>query len=448
METLIKAILANYVPTAIVVCLIGGVLAIAISGVIRNSGRHDDVARANFILQTVVVGFIMLFLSGAFVFAIHRIYVSPLYSNVQQNIQDKLPKDEDINNTNLLGSQVQSIPNTIQDPKCLLVVVDTIDCVKKTINDIIGTIIAKMVRGMGYVVGKAIEVFNFNFLFQLPSDVFNMDPSLPADKLQRAINFNNLIQLSEIIGLAFVYLLIVTHYFKSILFSLDSDYSSDFVGDIGKMVLGFAAVFSAKFVAQAIINTASAFAAFLFNTPLANGLTIALQALITDNLWLQFGGFGIALIGLALFVLIYIILFGFVVFKNAKRYFILLLMILLAPIFTPMLFFDMTRNMGLTFWNKFITTSFSLIFDLLILLMIFVFLSSGGFSLSNLLLMLIGMAVVADSNNLISQIAQASEVTGFRSVVRNGIKSGTSTYFNLKRMMYKPPPMPPITPSK
>lgn len=443
MDTLINAILTNYVPTAIAICLIGGIFAIGIAGIIRNSGKHDDVARANYILQTVIVGFIMLFLSGAFVFAIHKVYVSPLYANVQQSIQGKLPKDSDINNTNLLSSQVQSIPNPIIDPKCLLVVVDTIDCVKKTVNDIIGGFIAKFVRGVGYVVGKAVEVFNFNFLFQLPAEVFNMDPSLPADKLQRAINFNNLIQLSEIIGLAFVYLLIVTHYFKSIIFSLDSDYSSDFAGDIGKMLLGFAAVFSAKFVAQAIINTGQAFATFLFNTPLANGLTVALQALITDDLWLQFGGFGIALIGLALFVIIYIILFGFIVFKNAKRYFILLLMILLAPIFTPMLFFDMTRNMGLTFWNKFITTSFSLIFDLLILLMIFVFLSSGGFSLGNLLLMLIGMAVVADSNNLISQIAQASEVTGFRSVVRNGIKSGTGAYFNLKRMLYKPPMMPP-----
>ncbi len=437
METLISAILTNYVPTVIVTCLIGGILAIAIAGIIRNSGRHDDIARSNAVVQTVIVGFIMLFLSGAFVFAIHRVYVSNLYASVQQSIQDKLPKNEDINNTNLLQSQVQSVPS-IQDPKCLLVVVDTIDCVKKTINDMIGSMIAKMVRGLGYVVGKAIEVFNFNFLFQLPADVFNIDPSLPADKLQRAVNFNNLIRLSEIIGLAFVYLLIVTHYFKSILFSLDNDYSSDFTGDIGKMLLGFSAVFSARFVAEAIINTAQAFATFLFNTPLANGLTTALQALITDGLWNPFTGFTIGLVGLALFVIVYIILFGFIVFKNAKRYFILLLMILLAPIFTPMLFFDMTRNMGLTFWNKFITTSFSLIFDLLILLMIFVFLSSGGFSLSNLILMLIGMAVVADSNNLIMQIAQASEVTGFRSVVRNGIKSGTSTYFNLKRMFTKP----------
>ncbi len=443
METLISAVLTNYVPTIILICLIGGIFAIALAGIIRNSGKHDDVARSNYIIQTVVVGFIMLFLSGAFVFAIHRIYVSSLYANVQQSISDRLPKNEDINNTNLLGSQVQSIPSTIQDPKCLLVVVDTIDCVKKTINDIIGTIIAKFVRGLGYVAGKAVEVFSFNFLFNLPADVFNMDPSLPADRLQRAVNFNNLIQLSEIIGFAFVYLLIVTHYFKSIVFSLDNDYSSDFAGDIGKMLLGFFAVFSAKFVAQAVINTAQAFATFLFNTPLANGLTVALQALITDNLWLQFGGFSIALIGLALFVLIYIILFGFVVFKNAKRYFILLLMILLAPIFTPMLFFDMTRNMGLTFWNKFITTSFSLIFDLLILLMIFVFLSSGGFSLGNLLLMLIGMAVVADSNNLISQIAQASEVTGFRSVVRNGLKAAPGAYFSVKSMFRRPPMMPP-----
>lgn len=187
-------------------------------------------------------------------------------------------------------------------------------------------------------------------------------------------------------------------------------------------------------MAEAVLKTAQAFASFLFNTPLANGLIIALKALITDNLWSSFGGFTISLVGLAIFVLVYIILFGFIVFKNAKRYFILLAMILLAPIFTPMLFFDMTRTMGLTFWNKFIVTSFSLMFDLLILLMVFVFLSSGGFSLGNLLLMLIGMAVVADSNNLIQQIALAAEVAGFRSVIRRGFKSGSGTILRLKRL--------------
>ena len=443
METLINAVLVNYVPALIVASLLCGIFVMAIAGIIRNSGSHEDIARSNNIIRTVIVGLIMLFLSGAFVFAIHRIYVSKVYANVQQSIQSKLPNTGDINNTDLLATQMNSFPSVLQDANCISIAVDTIDCVKKTINDIIGVVVAKLVRGFGYVVQQIVQAFNFNFLFNLPADVFNMDPSLPADRLQRAINFNNLLQLSEIIGLAFVYLLIVTHYFKSILFSLDNDYSSDFTGDIGKMLLGFAAVFSAKFIAEAIINTAQAFATFLFNTPLANGLTTALQALITDSLWSPFTGFSIGFVGLALFVLIYVILFGFVVFKNAKRYFILLLMILLAPIFTPMLFFDMTRTMGMTFWNKFIVTSFSLIFDLLILLMIFVFLSSGGFSLSNLLLMLIGMAVVADSNNLITQIAMVSEVSGFRSVVRNGLKSAPSAYFGIKRLFYKPPMMPP-----
>ena len=434
MDNLINVVVSNYVPTVIIISLVIGTFVIAIAGIIRNSGRHDDVARSNFIIQTVIVGFIMLFLSGILVFSFHEVYMSHFYGNLQQTISDKLPKDEDIKNTDLLATEVKDTQSSIQDPKCILVVVDTVECVKKTINDVIGVIIAKVVRGLGFVVVKVTEKLNFNFLFNLPVDVFNADPSLSADKLQRAINFDSLLKLSEVIGLAWVYLLVVSHYFKSILFSLDSDYSSDFVGDIGKMVLGFASVFLARYIAEAVLQTAQSFASFLFNTPLANGLTIALKSLITDALWSSFGGFSIALVGLAIFVLIYTILFGFVVFKNAKRYFILLLMVLLAPIFTPMLFFDMTRNMGMIFWNKFIMTSFSLMFDLIILLMVFVFLSSGGFSLGNLLLMLIGMAVVADSNNLIAQISLASEVSGFKSVVRNGVRSGANNIMSLRKV--------------
>jgi hypothetical protein len=109
-------------------------------------------------------------------------------------------------------------------------------------------------------------------------------------------------------------------------------------------------------------------------------------------------------------------------------------MILLAPIFTPLLFFDMTRNMCTIFWTKFFTTSFGLMFDLLILSMIFIFLGSGGMSLGNLLLILVGMAVVADSNNLIQQIANASEVAGFHSVVRSSINSGSNLYYRLRRL--------------
>jgi len=109
-------------------------------------------------------------------------------------------------------------------------------------------------------------------------------------------------------------------------------------------------------------------------------------------------------------------------------------MVLLAPIFTPMLFFSETQNMGVIFWHKFFVTSFSLIFDLFILLLVFVFLSSGGFSLSNLILMLVGMAIVADSNNLLQQIANAAEVSGFRSVVRKSVGSGANLYYRLKRL--------------
>lgn len=432
MNDLINIVLSNYIPTIIICSFIVGIFAIAIAGIIRNSGRHDDIAQSNTIIQTVIVGFVMLFVSGAFVFAFHQTYVSKVYSGVRIDIENKLPDSGEVSNTELLSNEIKDSSANVNDPKCILVVVDTVDCVKKTINDIIGTIIEKVVRGIGSVISKIVEKFNFNFLFHLPAELFDSSDNLPADKLQRIINFNSLIRVSEILGLAWVYILIVTHYFKSIILSLDNDYGDDFLGDIGKMLLGFAGVFLARYIAEAVIITAESFATFLFNSPLANGLTIALKALITDALWSTFSGFSIALVGLAVFVLIYIILFGFVVFRNAKRYFILLLMILLAPIFTPMLFFDMTRTMGTIFWQKFIVTSFSLLFDLLILLIMFVFLSAGGITLSNLLLLLIGMAIIADSNNLLQQIANSAEVAGFRSVVRKGVSSGTSLYYKLR----------------
>jgi hypothetical protein len=307
-----------------------------------------------------------------------------------------------------------------------------VDCVKKTINDIIGVIIGKMVRGLGVTLVDVLEKFHFNFLFTLPTAVFEANDNNSPDAANQVVSFDSLLKLSEIIGLAWVYLLVVTHYFKSILFAMDNDYASDFAGDISKMLLGFAGVFFARFMAEAIIKTAAAFAGFLFSTPLANGLTMTLKSLITDSLWSSFSVFNVSLVALAIFVLVFIILFGFVVFKNAKRYFILLVMILLAPIFSPMLFFDMTRNMGLIFWNKFIVTSFSLAFDLLILLLVFVFLGSSGLSLGNLILILIGMAVVADSNNLIQQIALASEVSGFKSVVRRGFRTSAGTVMAIK----------------
>ncbi len=433
MDNLIRAILNNYVPTIIFVSLIIGIFTVAIAGIIRNSGKQDDIARSNLIIQTVIVGTIMLFISGAFVFAFHEAYVSHFYAGIEQSVTGKLPNNADINNTTLLGNEVSSA-SSVSDAKCILIVVDTIDCVKKTINDVIGSIIGKIVRGIGEAVSKVVENFNFNFLFNLPAELFDNSSNLPADKLARIASFDSLIKLSEIIGLAWVYLLMVTHYFKSIIFSLDSDFSNDFVGDLGKMLLGFAGVFLARYMAEAVILTAQAFASFLFNSQLASGLTIALKSLITDGLWSSFSGFNLSLISLAIFVLAYIILFGFIVFRNAKRYFILLIMILLAPIFTPMLFFDMTRTMGMIFWNKFFVTSFGLIFDLLILLIVFVFLSSDGISLGNLILMLVGMAIVADSNNLIQQIANASEVSGFRSVVRSGIQSGSNLYYKLRRL--------------
>ncbi len=434
MDTLINAVLANYIPTIIVIGAIVSVFILAIAGIIRNSGKFDDIARSNLIIQTVIVGLVMLFLSGTFVFAFHQAYMSRFYSHVEESIASKLPTDDNINNTSLLSSDVKETQITMPDPKCVLVVVDTIDCVKKTINDIIGVIISKFVRGLGVVLSQALAKFHFDFLFTLPTAIFDGG----TDDLQQVVNFDNLLKLSEVIGLAWVYLLIVTHYFKSILFSLDNDYSQDFVGDFGKMLLGFGGVFLARYMVEAVLKTAQAFATFLFSTPLANGLIIALRSLLTDNLWTSFGGFTIAFVALAIFVLVYIILFGFLIFKNAKRYFILLVMALLAPIFTPMLFFDMTRNMGLIFWNKFIVTSFGLIFDLLILLIVFVFLSSNGLSLGNLILMLIGMAVVVDSNNLIQQIALASEVSGFKSVVRNGLRSGTSTFLSLRNYFRSP----------
>ncbi len=429
MDTLINAVLANYLPTIIVLAIVVGLFAIAIAGIVRNSGKFEDVARSNLMIQTVVVGLVMLFLSGAFVFAFHQVYMSRFYSHIEESIAEKLPKDGSVSDTSLLSSDVKDTQISMPDAKCVLVVVDTIDCVKKTINDVIAAIISKFVRGAGVVMQQILEKFHFNFLFALPTTVFD------GDDLQQVVNFDNLLKLSEVIGLAWVYILIVTHYFKAILFSLDNDYSSDFIGDAGKMILGFAGVFLSRYMVEAVLKTAQAFASFLFSTSLANGLIVALKSLITDALWTSFPGFTIAFVALAIFVLVYIILFGFLLFKNAKRYFILLVMVLLAPIFTPMLFFDMTRTMGMIFWNKFIVTSFGLIFDLLILLLVFVFLSSNGLSLGNLILMLVGMAVVADSNNLIQQIASASEVSGFRSVVRNGVRSGTTTVLKLRNYL-------------
>lgn len=433
MDNLIRSVLAHYIPTIIGVSIIIGIFAVAIAGMIRNSGKLEDVARSNLIIKTVIIGTVMLFVSGAFVFAFHQAYVSNFYGGIQQSVTDKIPSSENINNTDLFKSDVNSTLSS-SDSKCILIVIDTIDCIKKTINDIIGSIIAKIVRGVGEAVTKVVEKFNFNFLFNLPAELFNHDPSQPAEKLARVASFDSLIKLGEIIGLAWVYFLIITHYFKSIIFSLDKDFSNDFVADIGKMLLGFAGVFLARYVAEAVILTAQAFAGFLFNSQLASGLTIALKALITDSLWSSFSSFGLSLIGLAVFVIVYIVLFGLIVFRNAKRYFILLIMILLAPIFTPMLFFEDTRTMGIIFWNKFFVTSFSLMFDLLILLIVFVFLSSGGISLGNLILMLVGMAIVADSNNLIQQIANASEVAGFKSVIRKGVQSGAGLYYRLRRL--------------
>jgi hypothetical protein len=59
MDTLINAVLANYVPTIIVLGIIVGLFALAFAGIIRNSGRQDDVARSNFVIQTVLVGIII-----------------------------------------------------------------------------------------------------------------------------------------------------------------------------------------------------------------------------------------------------------------------------------------------------------------------------------------------------------------------------------------------------
>lgn len=436
MDNLISGVLANYVPIIIIISFIVGIFVIGIAGIIRNSGKNDDIARSNLIIQTVMVGMIMLFLSGCFVFAFHKVYVSRYYADVQTNLSSKLSQNGDPGSTDLLQTQIQQAGTDTPSAKCILIVIDTVDCVKKTINDVIGSLVSVIVRALGGFVDTIVKYLNtsFPFLFNLPADLFNSSPNLPADKLQNIANFDSLIKFSEIVGLAWVYLLMVTHYFKSIIFSLDSDYSNDFVGDIGKMILGFAGVFLARYMAEAVILTAQSFASFLFNTQLANGLVTTLEALINNTLWVSFGSFGLALVILAIFVLVYVILFGFIVFKNAKRYFTLLIMILLAPIFTPMLFFDLTRSMGTIFWTKFFTTSFGLMFDLLILSMIFLFLGSGGFSLGNLLLILVGMAIVADSNNLLQQIANASEVAGFRSVVRTGIKSGSNLYYKIRRL--------------
>lgn len=433
METLIRAVLTNYIPTVIIAGVIVGIFAIAFAGVIRNSGRLDDVARSNQIIQTVIVGIIMLFVSGLFVFAFHKVYVSQYYGGIEQQLSANLSQAGNSQDTSQLQGQIGQTGTDPSQPQCINFIISPFNCIKQVINQTIAAIISTIVRAVGSFIDTVIKYLNssFPFLFNLPAQLYDNSGGISSGMIA---NFNLLLKFSEVIGLAFVYLLMVTHYFKSIMFSLDQDYSSDFIGDIGKMLLAFAGVFLARYLAEAIILTAQAFASFLFNNQLATGLTSTLQTLISQGLWNSFGSFGISLVVLAIFVLVYIILFGFLVFKNAKRYFILLVMILLAPIFTPLIFFEETRNMGSIFWTKFFTTSFSLMFDLLILSMVFIFLGSGGLSLGNLLLILVGMAVVADSNNLIAQIANASEVAGFRSVVRSGIRSGAGLYYRFKRL--------------
>jgi len=68
------------------------------------------------------------------------------------------------------------------DAKCILIVVDTIDCIKKPSTDVIGLIIGKFVRGAGTVLSAALQKFNFSFLFQLPVAVF--DASTTASSTQ------------------------------------------------------------------------------------------------------------------------------------------------------------------------------------------------------------------------------------------------------------------------
>jgi hypothetical protein len=278
MDSLIRAVLVNYVPMIIIIGVVVGIFTIALAGIIRHSGKNDDVVRSNYMIKTVIVGLVMLFLSGAFVFAFHQVYMSRFYGNIEQNLSSNLPNAASMSNTDLLASDINGSAIVTNDAKCILIVVDTIDCIKKTINDVIGLIIGKFVRGIGTVLSEVLQKFNFSFLFQLPVAVFGASAPASSTQATQTVNFNSLLQLSEIIGLAWVYILIVTHYFKSILFSLDSDYSSDFVGDLGKMLLSFAGVFFARYIAEAVITTAQAFASFMFATPLANGLTITLQA--------------------------------------------------------------------------------------------------------------------------------------------------------------------------
>src|SRR5581483_6035979 len=119
MNTLINAILSNYVPSVIVTSLVAGLFALGIAGIIRNSGKNDDIARSNQIMQTVIVGIIMLFLSGVFVFAFNELYISKFYGQMEDAVAARLPNGSDINNTNLLSSQIQDTQTTITDPRCI-----------------------------------------------------------------------------------------------------------------------------------------------------------------------------------------------------------------------------------------------------------------------------------------------------------------------------------------
>jgi len=434
MDDLIQAVLSYYVPILIITSSLAGIFAIAIAGSIRNSGKLNDLIRSNSIIQNTIIGLLMLFFSGAFVFAFHQTYVSRYYSGIESNLENQIAQLKS-ENTSILQSQVnQSAPSSNQQPQCILGVIGNIDCLKEVINETLGSLISVPIRALGSFLNNLISTLSpqFQFMFSLPTQMIFIDSSSGSIQIAEANNFSTLLKFTELVSLAFVYMLMVTHYFKSIIFSLDSEGQNDFILDIGKMILGFAGVFLAKYLAEAIIFTAQSFATFLFNSQLASGLLASLQALTNQNLWNGFNSFGLSLVLLSLFVLAYIILFGFVAFKNAKRYFVLLVMILLAPIFTPMLFFEETRSIGITFWIKFFSTSFGLTFDLIIMCMIFTFLGGDGLSMGNLLLILIGLAVVADSNSFIQKITNTSEVAGFKSVVSSAIGSGSRIYNKIK----------------
>ena len=145
MNTLINAVLNNYVPIIIIAAFIVGIFVVAIAGVIRNSGKLEDVARSNLAIKTVIVGLLMLFLSGSFVFAFHEVYVSRYYGGIESQLAAKL-SPANTSDTGQLQSQISQTGTDAPPSQCISLLINPLDCIKLTINQTIAVFISIPVR--------------------------------------------------------------------------------------------------------------------------------------------------------------------------------------------------------------------------------------------------------------------------------------------------------------